>query len=124
MVTRHHPMGLPVLRSIPLYMHASATTPVGPLDVVAHLVQGQRPSPKFRRVGSHITLFEACSAFTRVPAYMLAKPPKAALFTEGFGSLVTSTTAPIATGCSDQLPGGNLTHWGSPPFHGALNSPG
>ncbi len=32
---------------------------------------------------------------------MLAKPPKAALYTEGFGSLVTSTTAPIATGWSD-----------------------
>ena len=76
MVTRHHPMGLPVLRSIPLYMHASATTPVGPLDVVAHLVQGQRPSPKYRRVGSHVTLFEACSAFTHVPACMLAKPPR------------------------------------------------
>jgi len=41
---------------------------------------------------------------------MLAKPPKAARYTEGFGSLVTSTTAPIATGWSDQLPGGTLTH--------------
>jgi hypothetical protein len=91
-------------------MHASATTPVGSPADVAHLRQEQRPSPKFRRVGSHITLFEACSAFTHVPACMLAKPPKAALYTEGFGSLVTSTTAPIATGWSDQLPGGTLTH--------------
>jgi len=113
-----------VLPTIPLYMHASAITPVGPLGVVAHLAQEQRPSPKFRRVGSHITLFEACSAFTHVPACMLAKPPKVALYTEGFDSFVTSTAAPIATGWSDQLPGGNLTHWGSPPFHGALNNPG
>ena len=81
-----------------------------PLDVVAHLVQERRPSPKFGRVGSHIALYEACSAFTHVPACMLAKPPKAALYTEGFGSIVTSTTAPIATGWSDQWPGGSFTH--------------
>jgi hypothetical protein len=29
---------------------------------------------------------------------------------EGFGSIVTSTTAPIATGWSNPLPGGNYTH--------------
>jgi len=109
-VTRLHRVGLPVLPTIPLYMHASAITPVGSLSVVVHLAQRRRPSPKYRRVGSHITLFEACSAFTHVPACMLAKPPKAALYTEGFDSFVTSTAAPIATGWNDQLPGGNLTH--------------
>jgi len=123
-VTRHHRVGLPVLPTIPLSMHASATTPVGSLGDVARHTQEHRPSPKYGRVGSHITLFEACSAFTHVPACMLAKPPKVALYTEGFGSFVTSTTAPIATGWSDQLPGGNLTHWEALPFHGALNSPG
>jgi hypothetical protein len=41
---------------------------------------------------------------------MLAKPPTVALYTEGFDSFVTSTAAPVATGWSDQLPGGNLTH--------------
>jgi hypothetical protein len=109
-VTRPHPTGLPVLRPVPMYMHADATTPVGPLAADAHRHQGRRPSPLFRRVGSHITLFEACSAFTHVPACMLAKPPLAALYIRGFGSLVTSTTAPIATGWSDQLPGGTCTH--------------
>ncbi len=93
-------------------MHASATTPVGSLADVAHRDQRRRPSPEFRRVGSHIPRFEACSAFTHIPACMLAKPPKAALYTRGFGRLVTSTTAPIATGWSDQLPGGTLTHCG------------
>ena len=119
MVTRHHRMGFPVLPTIPLCMHASATTPVGSLGVVVHLPQRRRPSPKFRRVGSHITLFEACSAFTHVLAYMLAEPPEAALCTEGFDSFVTSTAASIATGWNDQLPGGNLNHWEAPPFHGA-----
>jgi len=91
-------------------MHADATTPVGSLDQVALRLQRRRPSPKFRRVGSHITHFEACSTFTHVSACMLAKSPKATLYTRGFDGFVTSTTAPIATGWSDQLPGGIRTH--------------
>ena len=91
-------------------MHADASTPVGPLDGVAHLVQGPRPSPSGKRVGSHIERFEACSAFTHVSACMFARSPKATLFTGGFDGFVTSTTAPIATGWSDQLPGGIRTH--------------
>ena len=34
----------------------------------------------------------------------------ATLYTEGFSRFVTSMTAPIATGWSDQLPRGNRTH--------------
>ncbi len=37
-----------------------------------------RSSPNLRRVDSRIALFEACSAFTRVPACMVAEPPEAA----------------------------------------------
>ncbi len=84
------------------------------------LDQRLRPSPNIRRVGSHIVLFEACSAFTHVPACMLAKSPEATLYTGGSDGFVTSTTAPIASGRSDQLPGGIRTHWKTPPFHGAL----
>ena len=59
------PTGLPVLRRSPLYMHAIATTPAGPLGAsVVRLPQRRRPSPNLRRVGSCIALFEACSAFT------------------------------------------------------------
>ena len=83
---------------------------MGLLDAVALLTQELRPSPYLRRVGSHITRFEACSAFTRVPAYTLAKSPLATLYTEGFDSFVTSTAAPVASGWSDQLPGGSCTH--------------
>jgi hypothetical protein len=36
--------------------------------------------------------------------------PYGALYTEDFGEFVTSFAAPIATGWSDQLPGGNRTH--------------
>ncbi len=48
-------------------------------------------------------------AFTRVAACLLAEPPEAARGLEGFDGFVTSTAAPIATGWSDQLPGGNRT---------------
>ena len=53
---------------------------------------------------------------------MLAKSPKATLYTGGSDGFVSSTTAPIATGWSDQLPGGIRTHWKSPPLHGALST--
>jgi len=42
--------------------------------------------------------------------------PYGALYTEDFGEFVTSFTAPIATGWSDQLPGGCLTHRETPAF--------
>src|SRR6266436_3870588 len=53
------------------------------------------------RVGLHIDLFEACSAFTRVAACTLALSPIRDTLIEGFSHLVTSTTAPIASGWSD-----------------------
>ena len=109
MVTRHHRVGLPVLRPIPLCTHAGANTPAEPLDAVAPLVQQRRPSRSDNPVGLRIIPFEACSAFTRVPACVLARSPEVTL-SEGFDRFVTSTTAPVATDWSDQLSGGNSTH--------------
>src|SRR5262245_46820507 len=70
------------------------------------------------RVGLHIVLFEACSAFTRVAACTLALSPIRDTLIEGFSHFVTSMTAPIASGWSG-LPGGACTHWKAPPLHGA-----
>jgi hypothetical protein len=53
------------------------------------------------RVGLHIGLFEACSAFTRVAACTLALSPIRDTLIEGFSHFVTSMTAPIASGWSD-----------------------
>src|SRR3979490_2519689 len=53
------------------------------------------------RVGPHIVLFEACSAFTRVAACTLALSPIRDTLIEGFSHFVTSMTAPIASGWSD-----------------------
>lgn len=49
--------------------------------------------------------FVACSAFTHVTTYRLAKSPYATLYTGGSGGFVASTAAPIATGWSDPVPG-------------------
>ena len=56
--------------------------PAGAL--VARFPAGRRPSPVYRRVGFRSNCFEACSAFTRVPACMVAEPPKAARLPECF----------------------------------------
>ena len=50
----------------------------------------RRPSPLLRRLGSHITLFEACSTFTRVTACVLADSPKGAFSWSASADLVTS----------------------------------
>ena len=69
------PLGLPVLRRISLYT-CRRHYPGGIVGCSrCSLPQRQRPSPKFRRVGSRITLFEACSAFTHVTACILAESP-------------------------------------------------
>ena len=50
--------------------------PGGTARCCRYLVGRQRPSPQTRRVGFRNFLFEACSAFTHVPACMVAKSPK------------------------------------------------
>src|SRR5574337_799276 len=71
-----------------------------------HIPLQWQPSPISWRVGFRITYFEACSAFTRVTACMLAKFLYRTLYTRGFSRFVTSTTAPIATGWSESCRAG------------------
>ena len=68
---------------------------------------------KGHRVGLHIVLFEACSAFTRVAACTLALSPIRDTLIEGFSHFVTSMTAPIASG------GSEFTGWGLHPLESA-----
>jgi len=86
----------------------------------ASLISPSRISlPRYgSRVGLHIVLFGACSAFTRVAACTLALSPNRDTLIEGFSHFVTSMTAPIASGWSES-PGGACTHWKAPPCHGA-----
>ena len=70
------------------------------------------------RVGLHIVLFEACSAFTHVAACTLARSPIRDPLTEGFRHFVTSMPAPVASGWSGCRVG--LAPTGkAPPCHGA-----
>ena len=77
---------------------------------------------KGHRVGLHIVLFEACSAFTRVAACTLARSPIRDPLSEGFRHFVASMPAPVASGWS-KSPGGACTHWKAPPCHGAHPKP-
>ena len=94
---------------------------------VAHVAlfpASRRPSPFLRRVGFRDTRFEACSAFTRVPACMVAEPPKAALYQCASIHVVTSMNRSGRYQLERQLLGGVRTHQESAPFHGALRNPG
>src|SRR5882757_8431260 len=75
--------------------------PRGRGDGYRPLSPGRISLPRYgSRVGLHIVLFEACSAFTRVAACTLALSPIRDTLIEGFSHFVTSMTAPIASGWS------------------------
>jgi len=77
------------------------------------------------RVGSRIGLFETCSAFTRVPACLLAEPPKGWPFDI---SVPQPTSLPpwSALAASNRSDKGwvELEPTGTTPFHGALSFAG
>jgi hypothetical protein len=70
------------------------------------------------RVGLRIVLFEVCSAFTRVAACTLARPPNRGSLTRRLQPLRFLRSCSGASGWSSS-PGGPLTHWKAPPYHGA-----
>jgi hypothetical protein len=76
------------------------------MELIRSLLLHQlRPSPDYSWVSSCINSFVACSAFTLVTTYRLAKSPYATLYTGGSDGFVAFTAAPIATGWSDLVPG-------------------
>jgi len=85
-----------------------------------YLARRQRPSLKRRKVGFRNSLFEACSAFTRVPACMVAKSPKVTRYTRVLQRICYLLRRPGCFRPSDRLAG-----WDSHPleiadFHGIL----
>src|SRR5215831_6894393 len=124
-VTRRHRWGFPCCAALRVQA-CRRQYPGGTADGIGSLpgCPRRRPSLLFRQVGSRITRFEACSAFTHVTACLLAKSPEATLCIEGFGSFVTSTAAPIATGRSESCRVGLAPTEELRLSHGALNNSG
>ena len=79
-------------------------------DLLRRAIMRPRDRPgvaPFQRLSrARIANLEACSAFTRVTACMLADRPKTTLCTRGFVKFVASPDAPIATGWSDSCRAG------------------
>jgi hypothetical protein len=102
------------LRWFSVCRHAIAITPVSSLgrSLVARPIptgrlfsQQRRPSPHVRRVGTHVRILEACSAFTSRYGLPTRHAAMRRVFLEGFDGFVASTAAPIATGWSDPVAG-------------------
>ena len=85
----------------------------------------RRPSPSLRRVGSRVARFEDCSAFTHVPACLLAEPPNGDPSYQSASTYVV--TSVNRSGCFQpkrQGLGGYRTHWDDAHFYGALSDAG
>jgi len=78
-----------------------------------------RPSPNSGRVGSCISLFEACSAFTHVTACMLAESPMRPSTPKASAASLPPPLLRLLPGGANQFPGGFHSRCGPPPFHGA-----
>ena len=119
------PAGLPVLRPFPSSTRAAAITPAEPAGarVARFPTAGSLP----RLPGgsaSASSCFEACSAFTRVAARVVAEPPKAALgHRSASADVVTFIVRSDCFRLERQLPGGIRTRWEMAPCHGAPEDP-
>lgn len=101
-------------------MHAVANTPADPTGTHSLVISRRhRPSLESRRVGFCITRFGACSAFTYVTAYMLAKSPRRPSTPKASAASLLPLLLRLLPGGANQFPGGTSTHCGPAPFHGA-----
>src|SRR5262249_40474154 len=101
-VTHRHRWGFPCCAALRVQA-CRRPYPGGPPDGIGSLPRcpPRPPSLFFRQVRSRITRFGPGSAFPHVTAGLPARSPEATPPSEGFGSFVTSTAAPIATGRSE-----------------------
>ena len=104
----------------PLCLHAVATTPAGPMELIRSLLLHRlRPSPDYSWVSSCIISFVACSAFTHVTTYRLAKSPMRPSTPEAPAALLPPPPLRLLPGGAIQFPGGFISRCGPAPFHGA-----
>ena len=96
----HAPVGASRVASISLLHACPRHYPGGTGRCSRHSLPDRwQPSLYNRRVGFRVTRFEACSAFTRVAAHMLAEPPMVAFTVEVLQTiLLPPSSAPTASG--------------------------
>jgi hypothetical protein len=75
-----------------------------------------RPSPNSGRVGSCISLFEACSAFTLVTACMLTESSMRPSTPKASAASLPPPLLRLLPGGANQFPGGFNSRCGPPPF--------
>ena len=119
LVIPDHALGLPVLRALSL-VYVPPLVPRCSDWVSSSLIPPSRISlPRHcHRVGLHIVLFEACSAFSRVAVRTLAPSP---ICDRLHRRLQPFRHLHDCSGCFrlERSPGGTCTHWKAPPSHGA-----
>jgi len=109
-VTRRHCWGFPCFDDF-LFHACQRHYPGGIVGCCRYLVQRRRPSLKTRQVGFRNSLFEACSAFTHVPACMVAKSPKVTRYTRVLQRICYLLRRPDCFRPSDRL-----ARWDSHPL--------
>jgi len=113
-------MGFPVLRLVPFaYMPSPLPRQDRWNSISLVPFHRLRPSPENRRVGSCISRFEACSAFTHVMACTLAKSPSRPSTPKAPAALSPPPLLRLLPGGANQFPGGSVSRCGPTPFHGA-----
>ena len=118
MVTRRHRIGFPVFRSISSSRHADTITPADPLNAVAISFNGNGLPQKRGGSASAISLFEACSVFTRVSAYLVARSPEVTRYTRVLQQICYLLYRPGCFRPSDRLAGRDSHPLEIADFHG------
>ena len=120
MAATHHRHGSRTLPQRPS-AHADPTTPAGENGFFGRLLpRPRRPSPYGRRVGSSEKLSrpaQGSRAFR--PAHLHLGCTED--FSRGFSGRSLASTAPVATGRTDNSPGGTFTRWPSRPRRSLRN---
>src|SRR5205085_11113955 len=105
----------------PLCLHAVANTPAGPMGLFAHL-PSTSAFPRFAAGRLLHHPFRGLHSVHHRYGLQTRQVTNVTLYTRGFSSFVTSTTAPIASGWSEPVPRRDYPRCGPAPFHGARES--
>jgi hypothetical protein len=120
MAATHHRHGSHTLPQRPS-AHADSTTPAGEGEISGRLLPApQRPSPSGRRVGSSEKLSRPTQSSRDFrPAHLHLGCTED--FPRGFSGRSLASTAPVATGRTDNSPDGTSTRWSSRPRRSLRN---